>query len=110
MTCGMLRDDAPDSSGSREVDAFDGRMVNQRLDNGGSVGRRIRYDVYHAIGKSCIAERLANQIVDAGAKLGCLEYNSIAASERHGDRADTQNHRSIPRRDPQHDARRLANR
>ena len=110
MTRRRLRDGATDPRRPREIDAPDGRMGDQGIDDPRSVGRRIADDVDDTLAETGIAHRLADEVMHARTDFGRLQDGRVAAGERHRDRADAEDDGRVPRRDAENDADRLAHR
>ncbi len=105
-----LGDDPADRGRSGEVDAAHRGMIDQRADHRARICRRIGDEIDDAGGEARLLERLDDQPVGARAQLRTLEDDGVAAGDRHRDRAHAEDDRRVPRRDAEHDARRLADR
>ncbi len=104
-----LADDLADARRSGEIHAPHRRMGDQRIDDLRRVGRRVCDHIDDARCQAGVVQHLPDQAVRGRADLGGLENNRVAAGQWHGDRADAENDRTIPRRNAQNDTSRLAN-
>lgn len=82
-----------------EIDALDLGRVDQRTDNVSGVGGRVGHKIDDAVREASFDKRLVDQCVGAWARFTGLQDNGIAAGQRHRDRPDAENDRSVPRRD-----------
>ena len=82
-------------------------MGDESFDDGRSAGRVVSEDVDHSVVEAGIAEDGADEAMGRGTNFGGFEDDGVAAGERDGDGADSENDRSVPGRDAKNDADRL---
>ena len=93
-----LSNDAPDCRRSGKVDPLDRGMIDQRTHDIIRVAGRVGHDIDGALGETRFGERFDNKLVRARARFRCFQNDTVAASERHRNRADTEHDGRIPRR------------
>ena len=98
VAAGDLGDDPADAGRAGEVDAADGRLGDQRLDDRGRVIGGVGDGVEHARGQPGLVQRVDDQPVGARADLGGLHHHGVAAGERRRQRADAEDDRGVPGR------------
>ncbi|MNY12390.1 hypothetical protein D3C86_1454690 [compost metagenome] len=100
----QLPDNASDMGKTGEIDPTYQGVGNQALDNRRRIARRIADHIDHAVTQPCIVQRLCDQPMGRRTQLRALEHDGIATSQRHGNGAGSENDRSIPGSDAEHDA------
>ena len=105
-----LRDDPTDPRRTREVDAPDCAMGDQRFHDLGGVDRGVADNVDDALAEVGFAHHLAEEAVDLRTHLGRFQHDRVATGERHGNGPHAQDHRRVPRGYAEHDPDRLAHR
>ncbi|ABA49037.1 hypothetical protein BURPS1710b_1050 [Burkholderia pseudomallei 1710b] len=107
MPRAALGDDPAHPRRAREVHAAHGRVRDHRVDDGAGIGGRVRHEVHDAARQPRFVQRVGDEAVRGRAQLRALEHHRVAACERQRERTHAEDHGCVPRRDAEHDARRL---
>jgi hypothetical protein len=83
-------------------------MGDQLVDDRAGVGRLVDDQVHHTRRHARVLERRGDRGVGTRALLGGFEHHGVAVRQRRRHGAGAEDHRRVPRRDPEHHAGRLA--
>ena len=108
LRAALLGDDPADLRRAGEVDPPGAGMGDQRLDHLGGVAGIVGQVVDDSLGRAGVLDAANDLGVRPGAELGALQDHGVAVAERRRDRPRAEDHRGVPRRDADHDARGLA--